>query len=334
MEAVFVVEGGPEAGLGHIYHTTTIAGLLGPDWDVRFLTSSDQSVRETIGSRGFDCLDAPREEFPAVISDRDPAVVVIDVPRIEMAELRDIRTTQGFTGRLVVFGNRNIDLPPESASVCDVLVDFNIGRGANTPQSGRHYDEETDTLELVGLQYFVLRDTFYEHAGVTGSGDDLGRVLLLFGGSDPSNLSSRVLERLLTADRRYDVSVVLGPGFSHDEAFEAVLSAHDTTRVTVERNVDDVASRMLESDIVVTSPGLTLLESLVLGVPVFAVYQNDLQEVYSGYDFVVGESSLPDIERHLVGVYRSFDRLTDDLKIDFEAGRAAVLDAIRGEYET
>jgi spore coat polysaccharide biosynthesis predicted glycosyltransferase SpsG len=160
--------------------------------------------------------------------------------------------------------------------------------------------------------------------------DDLTQILLMFGASDPSNFTSAALSCLLESYPGYDIDVILGAGFSHHSAFDTVLENHKDQQgcVTVTQDVRDVASRMLAADVVITSPGLTMMEAIALRRPIIAFYQNELQEIWQCYPFV----HCPDRLNHLVTLieeaHGSFAELTSDHNIDFLEGKNQVIDAI------
>jgi spore coat polysaccharide biosynthesis predicted glycosyltransferase SpsG len=329
MDIVFVVEGGPDAGLGHVYHSTAIADALQDDVNPIFVTRSGEETQQKIHEKGYELRTANNETMAEVISQLSPSVVVFDVPWLESERVATIHDSLELGVRLVAIGNRNNNLPEGISKYCDVVIDFDIG-GSSRP-SGRFYDESSQTLNLVGLRYLVLRPGFYEKKKESSTSEHLSRVLIIFGASDPSNFTSTALTKLLERDSDFEVEIILGAGFTHDDDFASALESYpdEQHRVTVSNDVENVADYMLEADVVITSPGLTMMEALLLGKPVVAFYQNELQKIWSEYPFVHAPDQLENLLSILHKTHTSFDEITSDLNLDFFEGKQQVLDAIR-----
>lgn len=139
----------------------------------------------------------------------------------------------------------------------------------------------------------------------------MGRIALIFGGSDPSNLTVTVLEELLSIDQSYNVDVIFGAHFEHIDSISRVLANHRDKRDSVNlfRNAENVAELMYNADLVIASPGLSTFEGLSVGTPVIIMPQNNVQkEIYRAY--------LPMLEKGQVGKLAqsrmpSFKQLSD-----------------------
>jgi len=333
MTVAFLVRGGPDSGFGHVYHSLSIARSLDDGVEPVFVTDSGTDVKAKFREQGYRVVTPTSGSLPAAVGRVSPVRVVFDLPRVAIEEIAAVREYLGADARLIAIGNRNENLPVESDRYCDVIVDFDIG--TSDRPSGQFYDPETDTSQLVGLKYFVLRPEFYERAGMVPTTDCIERVLLLFGGSDPGNLTVNALDRLLAAGTTYEIDIVLGAGFTQSAALGSVYGdypAHQD-RITISHDVDDVAAHMLDTDVVVTAPGLTTMEALLLGRPTVAFYQNELQEAWSDYPFVYSSTRLSELPQLIDRAGTAFETLTGDLNLDFKEGKKQVLDAIMSEDE-
>lgn len=265
-------------GMGHVQQSTTFARELMSKADVSFLTKSDETVVAKIVENGF---EATRHESDAGIlshlKSKNPDIVIFD--KIDVAEelARDIKLT--LNARLVIFTNLT-----GANRYADVAVTADIG---SRFENVRFIDEKTKTLYFYGPRYWVLRPEFYEHQrrGKVGI-SKLERVLLIFGGSDPANLTSASLEQMLLIERPLKIDVVLGTHFRHDDDMLSVLLRHEEMRanVTVYRNIQNVAELMYSADLVLASPGLSAFEALRVGTPVIVVPHDELQrDTYQGF---------------------------------------------------
>jgi spore coat polysaccharide biosynthesis predicted glycosyltransferase SpsG len=92
------------------------------------------------------------------------------------------------------------------------------------------------------------------------------RLLLTFGGSDPTRLTEAVL-RTLTGMSLDDVSftVVLGPGYGAPTPVELLVAA--LNRSTILRAPKDLLKVMADHDLVICGGGRTMYEAWVQGIP-------------------------------------------------------------------
>jgi spore coat polysaccharide biosynthesis predicted glycosyltransferase SpsG len=93
------------------------------------------------------------------------------------------------------------------------------------------------------------------------------RVLLCFGGSDPSDVTAR-LGRALADDPRWTLQVVVGPDYR---------GAAEAVGLDVAREPGDLVPRLAGADLAVIGAGTMKLEAAALGVPAVLVAVADDQ---------------------------------------------------------
>jgi spore coat polysaccharide biosynthesis predicted glycosyltransferase SpsG len=265
-------------GMGHVQQSTTFARELLPKADVCFLTKSDETVLAKIVENGF---EATWHENDAGIlhhlKAKNPDIVIFD--KLDVAEELAKGIKQALSAQLVIFTNLTA-----ANRYADVAVTADIG---SRFENVRFVDEETKTIYFYGPRYWVLRPEFYEYQrrGRVGVARP-ERVLLIFGGSDPANLTSASLEQLLLLERPFKLDVVLGAHFCHDDDVLKILQRHEgkSANVTVYRNISTIAELMYGADLVLASPGLSAFEALRVGTPVIVVPHDTLQrDTYQGF---------------------------------------------------
>ncbi|MCM2310382.1 MAG: hypothetical protein NDI84_03170 [Steroidobacteraceae bacterium] len=274
----FVTDGSEHLGLGHVQQSTTFAQVLAPQAMVRFLTKSDDAVAAKIRARGFEVTQHDSDsDILAELQGQGPDIVIFD--KLDVAEelARDVRKTM--QARLVIFTNLT-----RANRHAHVAVSADIG---SRFENVRVVDGETGTLYLYGPRYWVLRPEFYEYwRRGKPPAQRVARVLLIFGGSDPANLTSAVLDQLLSMEAAPLIDVVLGAHFHHDVDLREVLRRHAARQanVTVRRDIPNVAELMYAANLVIASPGLSAFEALRVGTPVIVVPHDALQrETYNGF---------------------------------------------------
>ena len=277
MKILFITDGGGVFGMGHVQQSLTLAQELQDKAEVSFLTKSDEAVVRQIEDAGFKVSRRSSDaELLADLAATMPQLVIIDKIDVEEDFARKIRVDLKI--RLAIFTNVTT-----ANRYADIAVTADYGsRFANI----KYFDESTGTLYYYGPKFWVLRKEFCERKKEAGSAPArIGKILLIFGGSDPLNLTSAVLDELLGLRRGFRVDVILGAGFTWDAELGVILEKHDSQKgnVSLWRNVRNVAEMMFQADLVLASPGLSLFEALAVGAPAIAMHQNALQaEAYRG----------------------------------------------------
>jgi UDP-2,4-diacetamido-2,4,6-trideoxy-beta-L-altropyranose hydrolase len=286
MKIAFVTDGGLEMGMGHVQQSTTLAKELMDRAEICFLTKSDDIVVKQIVGCGFKTFKLNNDnEIADLLHEINPNVVIIDKLDVDEALSKKLRDT--LSAKLVIFSNMTTANVHADIAVC---ADF----GSNF-KNLRFRNEKTSTLYFCGPRYWILRREFYElhKKGKTIPGK-VENILLIFGGSDPSNLTSTVLEQLLKLGHDYKIDVILGAHFGYPDAFNRVLSEHQKRElVNVYSDIRNVAQLMYEADLVIASPGLSAFEALCVGTPVIIIPQNSLQrEIYKAHIATLEKSDI------------------------------------------
>lgn len=272
-------------GMGHVQQSTTLARELRTKADVCFLTKSDDTVLTAIRESGFEATRLQSDaEILQHLTKLNPDVIVFDKINVEEKLARDIKRT--LKAGLVIFTNLTGANKYADVAVLQRSADLTADIG-NRFKNVAYTDNDTNTLYYYGPKYWVLRPEFYEYKSKGKvSSCKPEHILLTFGGSDPSNLTSAVLDELLGLDRMLWIDVILGAHFGHDDSVKHVLERHPRKRanVTVHRNIKNVADLMYKADLTVTSPGLSMFEALCVGTPIIVIPQDALQrDTYRGF---------------------------------------------------
>jgi len=282
MKIAFITDGGLEMGMGHVYRSITLAEELRhlAGTDVYFITYGDELVVKKLEDSGFSVFKLENDMSVILhLKNTQPDIVIIDRLDLDEIFVKDIR--EGFDGKIVIFGNLS-----SANQYADMVINSVIGSDF---KNRRFRDEETGTLYFYGPKYLVLRKEFYEFKKKkrAKSIENIRRVLLIFGGSDASNLTSRALDSLLKLNYIEEVDVLLGPHFIYEKEVNSVLEKHLGKRgcVHIFKDVKNVAEMMDKADLVVTSPGLSIFEAFCVGTPVIAIRESQLHDTAFG-DFI------------------------------------------------
>lgn len=138
-------------------------------------------------------------------------------------------------------------------------------------------EREPATRLLLGPKYALLREEFGRWSGQHRAAPARARrVVVTLGGSDPDNVSARVIKGLAAVPGPFEILMLVGPANSHGAALEreAAASPH---RVHVVSDVRDMAERLAWADLAVTAAGSTVLELACVGTPQVLIVLADNQ---------------------------------------------------------
>jgi UDP-2,4-diacetamido-2,4,6-trideoxy-beta-L-altropyranose hydrolase len=192
----------------------------------------------------------------ALARDSGAGWVVVDGYRFGAGFQRALRDA----GLKVLF----IDDNGHAESYCaDIVLNQNV-HAAESMYARR----EPGTRLLLGTRYALLRKEFWSWRGWKRETPDVARkVLVTLGGSDPDNVTTKVVRALGPVDiEGLEAVVVVGGGNPHlDEITSAAAASR--ARVRVERIVTNMPELMAWADVAVSAAGSTVWELAFMGLP-------------------------------------------------------------------
>jgi UDP-2,4-diacetamido-2,4,6-trideoxy-beta-L-altropyranose hydrolase len=128
------------------------------------------------------------------------------------------------------------------------------------------------TKLLLGAKYALLRREFAAWRACRREIADKGQhVLVMMGGSDPENLTARVMEAIAkTGIEDLEAAVVVGGSNPHFEKL-AEFAGKTGGKVRVLKNVGNVAELMAAADAAISAAGSTCWELCLLGLPALLI---------------------------------------------------------------
>ena len=176
---------------------------------------------------------------------------------------------------------------------CDLLLDQNFYENMESRYNGL---VPPGCKKLLGPKYALLRPEFREaRENLRKCDGQVKRIMIFFGGSDPTNETTKALEAIRMLNRPdIAVDVVVGAFNPHRKVIEQVAS--DLPDCTCHFNVEDMAALMAKADLAVGAGGTTVWERCALGLPslVTTVAENQEKPVSdmaeSGYLLFLGRS--------------------------------------------
>ena len=251
------VDADNKLGLGHVYRGITLANRMMND--LYFLMNEEKTIGIKKVEEYNHKIITFRDEASLfdTLSEINPDIIINDILDTSYEYINKLKEMGLFIVNFedLGFGSQHADL------LINALY------------------ERTDPPEnsYFGHRYICLRDEFLLFPSKLVK-SDVKEILIIFGGSDPNNLTKRTLRSIEKLDlKNVKINVILGLGYNQDEE---LLSYVDALRekgfeISINKNIKIMAKHILNSDIAITSNGRTVYEISSMGVPCISISQNE-----------------------------------------------------------
>ncbi len=153
----------------------------------------------------------------------------------------------------------------------DIVLNQNLHAVESMYTQGESY-----TRLLLGAPYILLRRDFTASREPQPPVNPVARRLLIsMGGSDPDNITAKVVEMLHRLKvPEWEAVAVLGQGSPHFADLKDVIESA-ALPIQLERNVADMAKWMRWADLAITAGGTTIWELAFMGLPAVAMTRGE-----------------------------------------------------------
>lgn len=283
MKVYFRVDASVEIGTGHVMRCLTLADeltrqggrvsficrdLMGNIYDVILkkgyevyrLTSTEMMSKTGIKDNqqlGVNWeIDAAQTKAILERGKGDIEWLIIDHYGVDRQWESEMRP---FTKKIMV-----IDDLADRSHDCDLLLDQNL-----TENMKIRYEKLVPVYcqKLIGPQFALLRSEFVRGRKKLKERDGvIRRIMVFFGGSDPTNETLKVLKAISLFNRQdIAVDVVVGTANPHRKTVKEL--AAKIPNVTLYFQVENMAELMLNVDLAIGAGGTTTWERCCLGLP-------------------------------------------------------------------
>ncbi|OYQ63869.1 UDP-2,4-diacetamido-2,4,6-trideoxy-beta-L-altropyranose hydrolase [Pseudanabaena sp. SR411] len=154
----------------------------------------------------------------------------------------------------------------------DLVLNQNISAHKDLYQSREIY-----TQLLLGTDYVLLRREFWQWQNLQREINPIARkILVTLGGSDPDNVTFKVIQALNRLNRDdLEVIVVIGGSNPHCEILQKLI-ADSSLVISLQQNVSNMPEVMAWADLAIAAGGATSWELAFMGLPslVFTIADN------------------------------------------------------------
>lgn len=260
---VLRADGYKKIGMGHIYHCLALAyNLIGHE--IMFVTKEgcEAGIQKLKDSFLPMTVVKNDEGFFEFLKEYKPDIVVNDC----------LDTTEEYIKTLKTLCKRVVSIEDMGTGIAyaDVVI--------NALYQG---DKKKDASHIYsGEKYICLRDEFLI-ASPKEFSKEVKNVLVLFGGTDPSNLTSVIYNLAQKSHEKYpDMHFTFLVGIGYDCEKNGIVTKEDCN-ITVIQDSSSVSQYMKEADLAFTSQGRTVYEFASLGVPAIVLAQNEREQLHT-----------------------------------------------------
>ncbi len=257
---VFRCDGYKKIGMGHVYHSLTLAYAL-TGHEVIIVTNEKHA-------EGLKKIQDSYMQYITIQNDKDffkfleeykPNIIVNDCLDTEEKYIKKLK------------------------ELCEKVVTIeDMGTGARYADIviNALYNEQKNANEYCGSKYVCLRNEFLVSKPKEFC-NEIENILVVFGGTDPANLTKKVYNIAKEITKTYPkicFTFITGIGYN---CKENDLLSDEKSNIKVLNDVNNISMYMQQADIAFTSQGRTVYELASLGVPSIVLAQNERELLHT-----------------------------------------------------
>ena len=269
MVILFRCDGTTKTGLGHVSRSLALAEAMGEcGFTYRFLGEFETGAANLLSDAGVAFGESIGETGGK--GDLDNTIRAVGDQRAEAVVVDSYHVDDDYIASL----NRNgapvfliDDFGRLERYECSLLLNFTVNAARlDYPRGNQVY--------LLGPEYLLVRKTLRSmRRRMRPRTGDVRRALVVIGGVDPLNLSSRLVRLLLEVAPPLSVHVVAGPSHRHTKELSLLIDKFQGESRILDQ-LPCLAEELAWADICVCGGGLTKYEAAYLGVPTAVLSQN------------------------------------------------------------
>jgi spore coat polysaccharide biosynthesis predicted glycosyltransferase SpsG len=259
-----ITEGSLALGTGHLRRSATLARSLARATQVRIWILDEHAPTPDL-ERWFDGLPLEAGAEPRL---ERGDVAILDLEQPSHTAMWSRCASAGVTTLALDYCD-----PTQLPDLTINLIDHSGAMRAAYATAGRPADYRE------GPEYALIRPTILERRSPVPADVSVKHVVVTMGGADPAAQSLEAVKSLNWQSGGFDtVTVIFGPLAPRD--LEAAVRAASPDAAII-RNPANFAELLSTADLVLTSGGGTLLESLYLGKPTVVFPQNTAESAHA-----------------------------------------------------
>lgn len=265
----------PSIGIGHAMRCLSLAEAYreAGGQGVFLMAEPTRAFGERASSSGVEVR--PMTGVPGSTEDLAQTLAVADEVSAGWIVLDGYQFDGDFQAGFAACAARLLALDDHGHARC-YSADLVLNQNAGADES-LYRDRRSGTQLLLGPRFALLREQFRRWPGSRKQAPSRARrVVVTFGGSDPDDVSGRVLEALGGVGGPLEVDLIVGPANPNRGALD-VAAERCPHPIEVLVDVREMAARLARADVAVAAAGVTALELARVGTPHIAIAIADNQ---------------------------------------------------------
>lgn len=260
------VAGYNEIGTGHIYRCLQIAASL-IEHEVLFVVKQKSDIAIKIIKQNHYPLHIIEndEELFELVKKEKTDIIINDILNTEKSYMQQLKK---LNIRIINFEDLG-----QGADYADAVI------------NDIYEKRKEGNIYYWSSEYYIIKDEF-KLAVPKEFSAEVKEVLVLFGGTDPNNLTQKTIDALLPVLQKKDIhcTVILGMGYSETQQIKKKLENYEN--IEVHQNVRRISKYMERADLALSSRGRTMYELAYMGVPTILLAQNEreMEHVFGGME--------------------------------------------------
>ncbi|NGP78147.1 UDP-2,4-diacetamido-2,4,6-trideoxy-beta-L-altropyranose hydrolase [Balneolaceae bacterium YR4-1] len=265
-------DGSSSIGLGHIVRCISLAHMIKDEFDIHFYSLSlPDSLQREIKEEGW-TVTLINQESDFMASLNGDEIVVLDGYQFDSGYQKKIKDKGA---KLVC-----IDDFHDQYFYADLVINHAPGITEN------EYDGEPYTKYLLGPDYALLRPEFLKSSNHNKRNfkNVIKNIFICFGGSDPKNLTSKILEWL--PQNEFNVTVILGNRYQHHDDLKNIIRQRKNLVVSVKTSLSakEIRQEMINADFGIVPASGILFEIISVNTPAISgMYMANQFLIYRGF---------------------------------------------------
>ena len=256
---LFNILGSKQNGTGHLYRSMSLAKDISLKYKIIFVTNNKQKIAiETLKKSKYKYFCYPEKILFKKILSHKPTVVINDILSTKKNEIKLLKMNS-----------------------IDVINFEDLGSGC------RHADLTINEIFekprdkgrkiLWGEKYFFLREEFIKQQ--KNKLKKISEVLLFFGGTDPNNLTLKILKSIYldTLKHNININIITGIGYRNFKNLNNYIK--NKNNIFLIKNTKKISNYMRKCQIAFTSNGRTTYELAHMNLPSIVISHNN-RETY------------------------------------------------------
>jgi spore coat polysaccharide biosynthesis predicted glycosyltransferase SpsG len=247
--------------MGHIYNCLTLAYNL-TEHSVVFVCDKKYTIGiEKVKSSNFPYITVDSDEdFFNYLENHKPDIIVVD----------QLNTDSEYVKKLKCFTDRVVTIEDLGSGIyyADAVI--------NALYEEKHHLKHVYS----GKDYICLRDEFLIESPKPFS-PIVNEVFVMFGGTDPSNLTKKVYDMALALSKESShINFTFAAGMAYDYE-ENEIRESENSRILVFQDVKWLSRYMKKADIAFIAQGRSAYEIASLGIPAIVMSQNEREQKHT-----------------------------------------------------